>query len=130
MLDGYGETGFFLHPTFIQHSSNISSNMLDEMLDRFTSAFTFTELRPDIVIYSNSIKRVVLIELTSPCEENMPYWHDYKVQHYANLTRSIRTNGWQCEVLAIEVGARGFCSRTVVSALKRLGFLQIRQLGS
>ena len=40
MLDGYGETVFFLHPTFIQHSSNISSNMLDEMLDRFASAFS------------------------------------------------------------------------------------------
>ena len=102
----------------------------------FPSHITFTELRPDIVIYSNSIKRVVLIELTSPCEENMPYWHDYKVQHYANLTRSIRTNGWQCEVLAIEVGARGFCSRTVVSALKRLGFPNkltnktVKELGS
>ena len=52
----------------------------------------------------------------------MNYWHDYKLQHYANLARSIRSNGWLCDVFAIEVGARGFCSRSVLSTLKRLGF--------
>ena len=64
----------------------------------FPSHITFTELRPDLIIYSNSLKRVVLIELTSPCEENMSYWHDYKIQHYANLAHSIRSNGWLCDV--------------------------------
>ena len=38
----------------------------------------YTELRPDITIYSNSAKRVILIELTCPCKENMKKRHTIK----------------------------------------------------
>ena len=37
----------------------------------FSLHITYTELRPDITIYSNLAKKVILIELTCPCEENM-----------------------------------------------------------
>ena len=37
----------------------------------FPPHITITTLRPDIVIYSNSLKRIIIIELTCPCEENM-----------------------------------------------------------
>ena len=37
----------------------------------FTPHIAFTELRPDITIFSNKLKRVILIELTCPYEENM-----------------------------------------------------------
>ena len=35
----------------------------------FLPHIAFTELRPDITIFSNKLKRVILIELTCPCEE-------------------------------------------------------------
>ena len=35
----------------------------------FPPHIVFTELRPDITILSNKLKRVILIELTCPCEE-------------------------------------------------------------
>ena len=37
----------------------------------FPAHIGFTELRPDITIFSNKLKRVTLIELTRQCEENM-----------------------------------------------------------
>ena len=37
----------------------------------FPPHIAFTELRPDITIFSNKLKRVTLIELTRPCEENI-----------------------------------------------------------
>ena len=42
----------------------------------------YTELQPDITIYSNSAKKVILINLTCPCEENMEKWHEYKIKKY------------------------------------------------
>ena len=37
----------------------------------FPVHIAFTQLRPDITIFSNSLRNVILIELTYPCEENM-----------------------------------------------------------
>ena len=31
----------------------------------------FTQLGPDITIFSNNLRKVILIELPCPCEENM-----------------------------------------------------------
>ena len=51
---------------------------LDEMYN-FPLHIAYKELQPDITIYSNSAKKVILIELTCPCEENMEKWHDHKI---------------------------------------------------
>ena len=61
----------------------------------FPTQIAFTELRPDINIFSKKLKRVILIELTCPCEENMP------------LESVIENNGWNVDLFAVEVGARG-----------------------
>ena len=74
------------------------------------SFLTVTALRPDIVLFSSSTKTTILIELTCPCEENMPHWHDKKTQNYYALCSSIRANGWKVHFFAIEVGARGYCA--------------------
>ena len=39
-----------------------------------------TGLQPDITIYYNSSKKVILIELTCPCEENMEKWRHHKIK--------------------------------------------------
>ena len=67
----------------------------------------FTELRPDITFFSNKLKRVILIELTCPCEENMEAWHNAKVNKYMPLKSVMENNGWNVDLLAVEVGARG-----------------------
>ena len=59
-------------PSGILHQA--SDWVLLEDLDgtfSFPPHIAFTELRPDITIFSNKLKRVTLIELTRPCEENI-----------------------------------------------------------
>ena len=45
----------------------------------FLPHLAFTELRSDITIFSNKLKRVIVIELKCPCEENVEAWHNIKV---------------------------------------------------
>ena len=106
----------------LHHSSDwkIISDLSDNYC--FPVHIALTELRPDIVIYSNRIKRVVLIELTCPCEENMVQWHDKKFFKYQALKSSIELAGWTADLFTIEVGARGFCSRSLPSTLRALGY--------
>ena len=98
------------------------------MLSDFNSSLVFpvhiaiTSHRPDIVIYSDSLRMVLLIELTCPCEENFSDRHLDKNNKYINLCDLIEANGWICKFFAIEVGARGYCSRSVGTFLKAAGF--------
>ena len=87
----------------------------------FPPHITFTELRPDIIIFSNKLKRVILIQLTCPCEKNMGAWHNTKVNKYMSLKSVIEINGWNVDLFAVEVGARGYCSRSVLCCFKSLG---------
>ena len=71
-------------------------------------------LRPDIILFSMSTKKVIIIELTYPCEENLSQWHEEKSQQYYPLCCSIRSNGLPVYFYAIEVGTRGFCAESEV----------------
>ena len=50
--------------------------------------------RPDIVVYSNITKCVIMIELTSPCEENFDERHQFKLDWYNDLLGECRNRGW------------------------------------
>ena len=53
----------------------------------FPGHIAISALRPDIVLFSNALKRAILIELTCPCEENMESWHSDKLIRYSGLFR-------------------------------------------
>ena len=57
----------------------------------FPAHIAFTELRPDITIFSNKLKRVIFIELTCPCEKNMEAWHNAKINKYMPLKLLLKT---------------------------------------
>jgi len=79
--------------------------------------------RPDLVIYSDREKYVILIELTCPCEENIEAWHAKKLATYnEKIVPYIKENGWSVSLFAIEVGARGYCATSVKYCLNTLGF--------
>ena len=80
-----------------------------------------TELRPDITIFPNKLKRVIVIELTCRCEENMEAWHNTKVNKYIPLKSVAENKGWNVDLLAVEVVAREYCSRSVLCCFKSLG---------
>ena len=82
-------------PTGILHLASdwvIVSDLQNSYI--FPGHIALTSLRPDIVIFSNSLKRVILIELTCPCEENMESWHSIKLTKCSALVESILLNGW------------------------------------
>ena len=87
----------------------------------FPPHIAFAELRPDITIFSNKLKRVIVIELTCPCEENMEAWHNTKVNKYMSLKSVFENNGWNVGLFAVEVVVRRYCSRSVFCCFKSLG---------
>ena len=116
----------------VKNKNSFPSGILHQASDRvllghldgsfsFPPHIAFTELRPDIIIFSNKLKRVILIELTCPCEENMEAWHNAKVNKYMPLKCVIENNGWNVDLFAVEVGARGYCSGSVLCCFKSLG---------
>ena len=82
---------------------------------------TTTE-RPDIVMYSNTLKIVIIFELTAPAEENLEYWRKKKRTKYMKLAENIRNRCiWKTVVFTVEVGARGFVSKSFNGVCRRLG---------
>ena len=81
-----------------------------------------TDQRPDIVIWSESTKTVVMAELTCPMEENMIRAITCKTARYALLVEQIKQAGWSPVLLTVEGGARGFVAKSMRSFLCRLGF--------
>ena len=70
----------------------------------FPVHIAFTQLRPDITIFSNSLRKVILIELACPCDENMQSWHSAKINKYLALKTVVESNGWCVELFAVVLG--------------------------
>ena len=86
----------------------------------FPAFIALTTLRPNIVCFSKLTKKVVLIELTCPKEENFNERHNFKTDKYA-LVRKIRDDDWRVDFFAVELGLRSYCSKSVVLCLRSLG---------
>ncbi len=80
-----------------------------------------TAERPDIILWSISAKRVILIELTCPAEEGIEAAQVRKIARYTDLVKEINRSGWSANQFAIEVGARGYVALSTPRCLKRLG---------
>ena len=64
--------------------------------------------RPGGLMWSDKLKTVMWIELTSPWEENMTKWYFEKHSKYNRLMKACEDGGWKVIPLCVEVGARGF----------------------
>ena len=80
-----------------------------------------TLLRPDLIIYSKSMKRILWWEQTCPSEERIEESHKLKIARYVDLKKACETAGWSCYNMAIEVGARGFVAESLQKAAKSIG---------
>ena len=91
----------------------------------FSTHIITTTDRPDLVLYSDRAKVVVMIELTSPIEDNLEKWRVLKSTKYEKLAENIREGGlWKPTVLTIEVGARGFAAKRTAGMWRRLGLAE------
>jgi ubiquitin C-terminal hydrolase len=89
---------------------------------KFPTHIIITSLRPDLVIFSDSSKILIIIELTCPCEENIDCRHTEKTIKYSDLVADCIRRGWKVFFFAVEVGARGFASNSLKTCFSRLGF--------
>ena len=87
----------------------------------FPHHIVHTQERPDIVVWSDTVKRVIIVELTVPLEENMEEDFERKKLRYENLRMECEDKGWACQVMPIKVGCRGFIGWTTTSYLTSLG---------
>ena len=83
-----------------------------------------TSLRPDIIMYSNETRQIVLLELTIPAEDNIVQRHSDKEFKYAKLVDDIELNHWKGYIFAVEIGSRGYVAKSFGYAMRRLGALQ------
>ena len=87
----------------------------------FPLSITPTDLRPDMVIWSSSAKKVIIIELTVPAEENVSDAHQRKVTKYQSLISTCILSGWDTTFFAVEVGCKGFIGHSFRNCLKQIG---------
>ena len=80
-----------------------------------------TTLSPDL-LFSKKYKRVILIELTCPCKENMEARYSDKFHKYNSLCSEISIKGWQVDYFAVEMGARGYCAESLRFCFRALCF--------
>jgi hypothetical protein len=88
----------------------------------FPPSILTTDQRPDIVIWSESSRRVLLLELTCPAEEGIQAARDRKEAKYAPLVESINnTKCWTADLHTLEVGARGLVASRTFKVFRNLG---------
>ena len=88
-----------------------------------------TSERPDIVIWSVTLKKVIMIELTCPAEEGIEANRERKHVRYEQLTQDIAIAGWVPDLLTIEFGARGYVAYSTERCFRQLG-MQKRTVSS
>lgn len=82
----------------------------------FPSEIAVTTFRPDLVLWSSSLKSVYIIELTVPWESSTE-----KKLHYIELAADAQQREWKAKVYPVEVGCRGFVALSTIRLLKDLG---------
>ena len=70
-----------------------------------------TSQKPDIVLTWPDQKEICLMELTVPFERNIDSAHQLKMDRYASLVTDINHTGWNCSLLAVEIGSRGLITK-------------------
>ena len=65
----------------------------------FPVHIAITQPRPDITIFSNSLRRAILIELTCPFGKNMQSSHSANINKSLALKTIIESNGLVCNIL-------------------------------
>ena len=72
-------------------------------------------------------RKVIVIEVTCLCEENMESWHSINISKYLALKIIIESIGWFVELFAVGVAAREYCSMSLLHTVSR-NWVSIKQI--
>ncbi|KAL1277462.1 hypothetical protein QQF64_024135 [Cirrhinus molitorella] len=87
----------------------------------FPPEIAVTNLRPDLVLWAKSCRRVFIVEMTVPWEDAIDEAFERKRLRYANLAAEAEGQGWNVKVWPVRVGCRGFVARSTTRLLKEVG---------
>ena len=79
-----------------------------------------TAERPDLVIVDRSGKRVVIVELTIPFEQNFQKAYTRKAARYRLLIAGIEEQGFTCNYFSFEIGSRGIVYQGTSAILREI----------
>ncbi|XP_060076611.1 uncharacterized protein LOC132556244 [Ylistrum balloti] len=80
-----------------------------------------TNLRPDILLWSQQGRKMVMIEPTVHWEDRCQEAHERKKGKCADLADDVRAKGWSVWVLPVEMGCRGFPAQSMWRMFSTLG---------
>ena len=78
-----------------------------------------TDLRPDIVWWDDSVRKILLIELTVCFESSFQHAAERKELKYEDVISRARLAGYSGRVITLEVGARGIINHLGFSNLQK-----------
>ena len=92
------------------------------MRSQFPQHIAVTEQKPDLVIWSDSTRVLIMVELTVPSERNVYAAHERKDYRYGKPggLKDACTD-YTVYLLPVEVGVLGFVADSTRRALQRLG---------
>ena len=85
----------------------------------FPAEIAATTLRPDLVLWSPSLKSVYITELTVPWENSVEEAYERKKLRYTELAADAQQRGWKAKVYPVEVGCRGFVASSTIKQRPR-----------
>ena len=88
---------------------------------QFPREIVETSLRPDLVMWSEARRTVLLVELTVPWEEGIEAANERKRAKYADLAAECKEAGWEAITCPVEVGCRGFVGSSTARLLRDMG---------
>ena len=115
--------------TFLTDKSKPTANLTSDL-----GAYTFpqhivtTDLRPDIVWWDDSLKKILLIELTVCFESSFLHASERKATKYEDVMVRARASGYSGQVITLEVGSRGIVGEGGFSCLKAEFNIKEREL--
>ena len=91
----------------LPHQFNIFADLKDCEV-KFPSDIIPTAQRPDMLIWNNHKLKFYVIELTIPFETNFFDANKRKSERYTDFMMTIKSKGFTCNQLNIQIGSRGF----------------------
>ena len=88
---------------------------------KIPSEISVTNMRPDILVISESSKQMIMVELTVPHEERIEVSGEIKRTKYNHIVEEGKVNGWTVSIWPVEVGCRGFPANSMAAFLRALG---------
>ena len=73
----------------------------------FPQHIVSTDLRPDIVWWDDSLKKIILMELTVCFESSFQHAAERKTTKYEDVVVRARSSGYRGQIITLEVGSRG-----------------------